>query len=48
MKKEFRKATVLCHADKVADEFKDAAQRIFIDLKEAYDTNDLKKVSEIL
>ncbi|MCU7558974.1 hypothetical protein N4T42_01490 [Riemerella anatipestifer] len=48
MKKEFRKATVLCHPDKVADEFKDAAQRIFIDLKEAYDTNDLKKVSEIL
>ncbi|MRN16955.1 DUF1669 domain-containing protein [Riemerella anatipestifer] len=48
LKKEFRKATVLCHPDKVADEFKDAAQRIFIDLKEAYDTNDLKKVSEIL
>ncbi|MDY3537265.1 phospholipase D-like domain-containing protein [Riemerella anatipestifer] len=48
LKKEFRKATVLCHPDKVADEFKDAAQRIFIDLKEAYDANDLKKVSEIL
>lgn len=48
LKKKFRKATVLCHPDKVADEFKDAAQRIFIELKQAYDANDLKKVSEIL
>jgi len=48
LKKKFRKATVLCHPDKVADEFKEAAQRIFIELKQAYDTNDLKKVSEIL
>jgi predicted amino acid-binding ACT domain protein len=48
MKKKFRKATVLCHPDKVADEFKEAAQIIFIDLKEAYDANDLKKVTEIL
>ncbi len=48
LKKKFRKATVLCHPDKVADEFKEAAQRIFIDLKQAYDANNLKKVSEIL
>jgi hypothetical protein len=48
LKKKFRKATVLCHPDKVADEFKESAQRIFIDLKEAYDANDLKKVSGIL
>ena len=48
LKKKFRKATVLCHPDKVADEFKDAAQRFFIELKQAYDANDLKKVSEIL
>lgn len=48
LKKKFRKATVLCHPDKVTDEFKEAAQRIFIELKQAYDTNDLKKVSEIL
>ena len=48
LKKKFRKATVLCHPDKVADEFKEAAQRIFIELKHAYDANDLKKVSEIL
>jgi hypothetical protein len=48
LKKKFRKATVLCHPDKAADEFKEAAQRIFIELKQAYDANDLKKVSEIL
>lgn len=48
LKKKFRKATVLCHPDKVTDEYKEAAQRIFIDLKNAYDSNDLKKVSEIL
>jgi hypothetical protein len=48
LKKKFRKATVLCHPDKVADEFKEAAQRIFIELKQAYDANNLKKVAEIL
>lgn len=48
LKKKFRKATVLCHPDKVSDEFKEAAQRIFIELKQAYDDNDLAKVSAIL
>ena len=48
LKKKFRKATVLCHPDKVNDEFKEAAELIFIELKAAYDMNDLKKVSEIL
>lgn len=48
LKKKFRKATVLCHPDKVSDEFKDAAERIFIELKEAYDASNLEKVNEIL
>jgi hypothetical protein len=48
LKKKFRKATIMCHPDKVANEFTEAAQRIFIDLKQAYDANDLKRVSEIL
>ncbi len=48
LKKKFRQASVLCHPDKVSDEFADAAQRIFIDLKAAYDANDMKKVTEIL
>ncbi len=47
LKKKFRKATVLCHPDKVSDEFKEPAQKIFIELKEAYDANNLKRVSEI-
>jgi hypothetical protein len=48
LKKKFRKATVLCHPDKVADDLKKSAQRFFIELKQAYDLNDLNKVSEIL
>jgi DnaJ-class molecular chaperone len=48
LKKKFRKATVLCHPDKVSEEFKDAAQRIFIELKEAYDASNLQKVNELL
>lgn len=48
LKKKFRKATILCHPDKVSDDFKEDAQKIFIELKQAYDANDLKKVSEIL
>jgi hypothetical protein len=48
MKKKFRKASVICHPDKVSEELKNAAQAIFIELKNAYDANDLKKVSEIL
>lgn len=48
IKKNFRKATFLCHPDKVKDGLKDAAQKIFIELKAAYETNDVKKVNEIL
>jgi len=48
LKRNFRKATFLCHPDKVHDVFKDSAEKIFIDLKLAYEANDLKKVSEIL
>lgn len=48
LKKKFRKATQICHPDKVIDEFKEVAHKIFIELKQAYDTNDLKRVTEIL
>jgi len=48
LKKKFRKASVLCHPDKVSDEYKEAAQRIFIDLKQAYDVNNLEKIDIIL
>ena len=48
LKKHFRKASVLCHPDKVCENNKKEAQEIFIKLKQAYDKNDLKKVKEIL
>ena len=48
LKSKFRKATVLCHPDKVVNELKETAQKIFVELKTAYDQNDLSKVSEIL
>lgn len=48
LKSKFRKATVLCHPDKVVNELKEIAQKIFVELKSAYDHNDLSKVSEIL
>jgi len=48
LKKTFRKASFMCHPDKIGDEYKDAAEKIFVDLKDAYDANDLNKVSEIL
>lgn len=32
----------------MSDEFKEAAQKIFVSLKQAYDRNDLNKVSTIL
>mgnify|MGYP001033859228 CR=1 FL=1 len=48
LKRKFRRATLLCHPDKVNENNKAAAERMFINLKVAYDSNDLKKVSEIL
>jgi hypothetical protein len=48
LKKKFRLATFLCHPDKVNEQLKDTAGEIFIQLKEAYNANDLKKVTKIL
>lgn len=48
MKKQFRKAVLLCHPDKVQNNFKDLSKSIFIELKNAYDQNDNVKVNEIL
>jgi hypothetical protein len=44
----YRKASMLCHPDKVAEEQKTEAEKIFKDLGEAYKRNDLKKVKNIL
>lgn len=48
LKRKFRKATFLCHPDKVNDLMKDEAQRMFVELKNAYESNNLKRVTEIL
>ncbi len=48
LKKKFRKATFLCHPDKVSDDLKDLANNMFIELKKANDENNLKKVNDIL
>ncbi|WP_281336851.1 phospholipase D-like domain-containing protein [Flavobacterium eburneipallidum] len=48
LKKNYRKATKLCHPDKVTDDQKELATEIFTDLKNAYDNNNLEKVNQIL
>ena len=51
LKKKFRKATVLCHPDKFANEpieIQKQAEEIFKELNEANAKNDLQRVSEIL
>lgn len=47
LKKLFRQACKLCHPDVVADEFKTRARATFIELKTAYEQNDLARVAEI-
>ena len=48
LKRKYRKAAVICHPDKVSEEFKADAERIFDELKQATDSNDLAKVTQIL
>lgn len=48
LKNRFRKASMLCHPDKVTDEQKAEAADAFMTLKKAYDQNDLEKVNRIL
>lgn len=48
LKEMFRQASKLCHPDLVAEEFKAEAGIIFIELKTAYEQEDLPRVEEIL
>jgi hypothetical protein len=48
LKRKFRKAAIICHPDKVSAENKDRAEKIFIDLQQAYETNNLQRVNAIL
>lgn len=48
LKKNYRQATKICHPDKVAEEHKDEAEKVFKNLKAAYEQNDLRTVTAIL
>lgn len=48
LKRNYKKASVLCHPDKVSEEMKEMATETFTRLKEAYEQNDLATVNQIL
>lgn len=48
LKQVYRKASQICHPDRVSDEQKAVAEEVFIELTKAYEENDLNKVEEIL
>ena len=48
LKKNYRKASKLCHPDVVSEDQKELADKLFTELNKAYEQNDLKKVTEIL
>lgn len=47
LKSFYRKACSLCHPDKFSDDGKESAHHAFVELQEAYKSNDLLKVREI-
>jgi len=47
LKAVYRKACSLCHPDRVPEEKKEAAHRVFVELQDAYKGNDLARVREI-
>lgn len=48
LKKLYRKASGLCHPDRVSDEQKTLAEEVFTELRQAYEENDLPKVQRLL
>ena len=48
LKRAYRRASKLCHPDKVSDEFKEQAAEVFKKLSEAYQSKDLQTVKNIL
>lgn len=48
LKRAYKKASILCHPDKVAEEMKEDATETFTKLKQAYEENNLVLVQEIL
>lgn len=48
LKDKYRKASKLCHPDVVSEEQKELASKLFRELNEAYERNELQRVKEIL
>ncbi len=48
LKRLFRRGSKLCHPDLVADEHKEAASRMFMDLRKAYDEGDLQRIRHLV
>ena len=48
LKKLYRKASYLCHPDKVDHKNKELAQEIFVKLNDAYKKNDLQIITDIV
>ncbi len=48
LKQKYRRASKLCHPDVVSDDQKELADKLFAELNDAYERNDLQRVREIL
>ncbi len=48
LKNAYRKASQICHPDRVSEDMKDVAEQIFIQLNQAYEQNDIATVNKIL
>lgn len=48
LKRSYKKASILCHPDKVSDEMKEMATETFHRLKQAYEEDNLTEVNDIL
>lgn len=48
LKKAYRKASQICHPDRVSDDMKDIAEQIFVQLNQAYEQNNIQAVNKIL
>ena len=48
LKKAYRKASQICHPDRISEDMKEIAEQLFIQLNEAYEKNDIQTVTKIL
>ena len=48
LKKAYRKASQICHPDRVSEDMKEVAEQLFIQLNQAYEQNDVATVNKIL